>query len=146
MMNNGMYSSKTPEWATPQSLFDELNNEFHFTLDPCSTDANAKCEKHYTIADDGLSHSWDAERVFMNPPYGRVIAHWVKKASKISDGGVCVCVLPARTDTRWFHEYIYGKTEIRFLKGRVRFNDEGPAPFPTMIVIFRGKQTPHVGE
>ncbi len=81
------YSSKTPEWATPQDLFDKLNAEFAFTLDPCSTDKNAKVSKHFTKEQDGLKQSWENERVFMNPPYGRVIGDWVKKAS--TGGGKC---------------------------------------------------------
>lgn len=91
MINKGMYSSETPEWATPQKVFDTLNDKWDFTLDPCSTHENAKVKKHYTKDDDGLSRSWDGERVFMNPPYGRVIGDWVKKASEIQNG-VCVCV------------------------------------------------------
>ena len=129
--------SKTPEWATPQKLFDELDAEFHFTLGPCSTDQNAKCEKHFTVSDNGLVQSWKEERVFCNPPYGREIAPWVKK---LKEGGaeIAVGLLPARTDTRWFHNYIYGKAQIRFIKGRVKFGDgKQSAPFPSMIVIFR---------
>ncbi len=129
--------SETVEWATPQKVFDDLNLEFRFTLDPCSTKENAKCKKHYTELDDGLSKSWNGERVFMNPPYGRVIGEWVKKASEAT-GGVVVCLLPARTDTRWFHDYIYGRAEIRFIKGRLKFGDgKNSAPFPSMIVVFR---------
>jgi site-specific DNA-methyltransferase (adenine-specific) len=128
------FMSTTPEWATPQSTFDELNEEFHFTLDPCATKENAKCKKFFTAEDDGLSKSWGGERVFMNPPYGREIGRWVQKASQT--GGV-VCLLPARTDTRWFHDYIYGKAEVRFIRGRLKFNDgKNSAPFPSMIVVF----------
>ena len=105
MISTGMLSSNTIEWATPQDLFDKLNEEFHFTLDPCSTDENAKCDKHYTIKDDGLSKSWDGERVFCNPPYGREIGKWVRKAAESK--ALTVMLLPARTDTKWFHEYIY---------------------------------------
>lgn len=127
------FSSKTPEWSTPQVLFDELNTEFNFTLDPCATKENFKCPKYYTKKQDGLSKDWTGERVFMNPPYGREIGLWVKKLSEM--GGVAL--LPARTDTRWFHEYIYKKAEIRFLKGRLKFGDsKNSAPFPSMIVIF----------
>ncbi len=133
---NVHFMSETVEWATPQSLFDELDAEFNFTVDPCATKENAKCRKFYTKEDDGLSLSWDYERVFMNPPYGREIGGWVKKASEAT-GGVVVCLLPARTDTRWFHDYIYGKSEIRFIKGRVKFGDgKNSAPFPSMIVVF----------
>jgi len=135
-MNEVHYMSKTVEWATPEGLFDELDGEFGFDLDPCATKENAKCKKFYTKEDDGLAQSWKGRKVFMNPPYGRVIGDWVKKAAT---GGaeIVVCLLPARTDTRWFHEYIYGKAEIRFIKGRVKFGDgKQSAPFPSMIVVF----------
>jgi site-specific DNA-methyltransferase (adenine-specific) len=135
-MNNVHFQSKTPEWATPQAVFDKLNEEFHFTLDPCSTHENAKCSKHYTLEDDGLNQSWKGERVFMNPPYGRAIGGWIKKASECG-AELVVCLIPARTDTRWFHDFIYGKAEVRFLKGRLKFGDgKQSAPFPSMIVIF----------
>ena len=137
-MNNVHYSSKTVEWATPEGLYDELDGEFGFTLDPCATKENAKCDKYFTKEEDGLAQTWKNERVFMNPPYGRVIGDWVKK---MATGGVKVGValLPARTDTKWFHEYIYGKAEIRFIKGRIKFGDgKQSAPFPSMIVIFKG--------
>ena len=130
------YSSKTNEWATPQSFFEELDREFHFTLDPCATKENAKCDKYYTIKDDGLTKSWDGEIVFCNPPYGREIKKWVKKASETK--GVVVMLIPARTDTSYFHDYIYGKADIRFIRGRLSFNDgNGKAPFPSMIVVFQ---------
>lgn len=136
-------SSKTPEWATPQALFDELNREFNFTLDPCATKENAKCAKFYTKEDDGLSKSWDGERVFCNPPYGTQMPKWVKKCAEAT-GGVVVMLIPARTDTKYFHQFIYQKAEIRFIKGRIKFEGEqvgsGAAPFPSMIVIFN----PHV--
>lgn len=127
------FSSLTPEWSTPQDFFDKLNKEFNFTLDPCATKENAKCAKFYTKEDDGLSKSWEDEMVFMNPPYGREIGKWVAKIAE--EGGVAL--LPARTDTRWFHEYIYGKAEVRFVKGRLKFGgSKTNAPFPSMIVIF----------
>ena len=131
------FSSKTDDWSTPQSVFDELNNEFHFTLDPCADEKNAKCIKFFTREDDGLRQDWQTERVFCNPPYGRVIGDWVKK---MSEGGArpCVGLLPARTDTRWFHDYIYGKAEIRFIRGRIKFGGhKNSAPFPSMVVIWR---------
>ena len=134
-MNKGLFTSKTGEWETPQDFFDELEEEFVFTLDPCATKGNAKCEKFYTKEDDGLSKSWDGEVVFMNPPYGREIGKWIKKASETK--GIVVCLLPARTDTQWFHKFIYGKHEIRFLKGRLKFGGgENSAPFPSMVVVF----------
>ena len=131
-----MFSSKTNEWATPQTLFDELDREFHFTLDPCATPENAKCKKYYTQADDGLAQDWSGETVFCNPPYGREIPKWVEKAATAK--ATVVMLIPARTDTTYFHEHIYGKAEIRFLKGRVKFGDSKTgAPFPSMIVVFR---------
>ena len=131
-----MFSSKSNEWATPQALFDELDREFHFTLDPCATPENAKCRKYYTQADDGLAQDWSGETVFCNPPYGREIQKWVKKAA-VSEA-TTVMLIPARTDTTYFHDYIYGKAEIRFIRGRVKFGDSKTgAPFPSMIVVFR---------
>jgi len=128
------YMSKTYEWATPIDLFTELDKEFHFTLDPCATEENAKCSKYYTIKENGLIQDWSNEMVFLNPPYGRNIGLWVKKLSENKG----VALLPARTDTRWFHTYIYNKAEIRFIKGRIKFgNSKNSAPFPSMIVIFK---------
>ena len=133
-------SSKSIEWSTPQEFFNELNEEFHFNLDPCSTDKNAKCKKHFTIKDDGLSKDWGGQRVFCNPPYGKEISKWVRKCyyeSRKPDTLV-VMLIPARTDTSYFHDFIYGKAkEIRFIRGRLHFNDgKGCAPFPSMVVIF----------
>src|SRR3990167_10382521 len=108
------FSSKTDEWETPQAFFDELNKEFNFTTDVCATTENAKCFFYYDKEKDGLSQNWDDLRCWMNPPYGREIGKWVKKASE-ARGGVVVCLLPARTDTKWFHDYIYNKAEIRLL-------------------------------
>ena len=135
-----MFSSATPEWETPQAFFDALDAEFHFTLDPCSTDENAKCAKHYTKAQDGLAQDWTGETVYCNPPYGREMPKWIQKCyeHKKSGGGVAVMLIPARTDTRAFHEYIYHKAEIRFVKGRLKFgNAQNSAPFPSMVVVFR---------
>jgi phage N-6-adenine-methyltransferase len=135
-----MFSSKTPEWATPQKLYDELNKEFHFTLDPCATPENAKCKKFFTKEQNGLAQTWNNEKVFCNPPYGRETPKWVKKASEAM-GGVVVMLIPARTDTLYFHNYIYHKAEIRFIKGRIKFEGKqkgsGVAPFPSMLVIFK---------
>lgn len=138
MINNGLFTSNTNEWATPQDFFNKLNEEFNFTLDPCATPENAKCEKFYTQEDDGLKQSWNNEVVFCNPPYGTVLKHWVKKASEAC-GGVVVMLIPARTDTQYFHNYIYQKenVDIRFLKGRLKFGGSAnSAPFPSMVVIF----------
>ena len=140
MNNEWMFSSKTDLWSTPWNFFDKLNDEFHFTLDPCSTHENAKCYKHFTIEEDGLLQDWGNEVVFCNPPYGRQIKDWVKKAYEESqkDNTTVVMLIPARTDTIYFHEYIYHKAEVRFIKGRLKFGDaKNAAPFPSMVVIFR---------
>lgn len=138
------YSSKSNEWATPQKLFDELNEEFNFTLDPCARDENAKCNKHFTIEDDGLSKDWSKDVVFMNPPYGREIKKWIKKAYEESlNGATVVCLIPARTDTTYWHDFIFDKADdIRFLRGRLKFgNSKNSAPFPSAIVLYRGVTT-----
>lgn len=124
-------------------LFDDLDREFGFTLDPCSTHENAKCARHFTLAEDGLSRDWSRDIVFMNPPYGRKIGLWMEKAFRsASAGATVVCLVPSRTDTAWWHTFaIYG--EIRFLKGRLKFGDAtSSAPFPSAIIVFRppGKQ------
>lgn len=139
MNTSGMFSSKTPEWATPQHVFDELNKEFDFTLDPCSTHENAKCEYHFTKEEDGLSQNWGGQRVFCNPPYGKELIKWVKKChDEAIKGAFVVMLIPARTDTKWFHEYIYHKAKIRFIRGRLKFgNAKNSAPFPSMIVVFK---------
>lgn len=134
-----MFSSETDLWPTPQYFFDELNSEFGFTLDPCATADNAKCPKFFTKETDGLTQDWSKDTVFMNPPYGREIADWMRKAYEESQrGGTVVCLVPARTDTRWFHDYVNGKAEVRFVKGRLKFGDAAnSAPFPSMVVIYR---------
>lgn len=136
-----MFSSKTDQWETPQDLYGKLEGEFHFTLDPCADESNHKCAKYYTKVQDGLLQCWGNERVFCNPPYGRGIGLWVKKCylHGKTENGIAVMLLPARTDTKWFHEYIYNKkgVEVRFLKGRLKFGgSKNSAPFPSMIVIF----------
>lgn len=141
MNTSVMFSSKTDQWATPQWFFDELNKEFRFTLDPCADEFNHKCDKYFTKEQDGLSKSWGNEVVFCNPPYGREIPQWVKKCFDEVHSGGCPCavmLIPARTDTRWFHQYIYKQAEIRFVKGRLKFGDSNnSAPFPSMVVVFR---------
>ena len=124
MNTSAMFSSKTCEWATPQDLFDKLNAEFHFTLDPCADDSNHKCERYFTKEQDGLMQDWSGEIVFCNPPYGREVSKWVRKCFNEVYAGGCLCavmLVPARTDTRWFHEYIYHKADVRFIKGRLKF-------------------------
>lgn len=138
----GLMSSQTDEWATPQGLFDELHREFHFTLDPCASPENAKCRQFFTKDEDGLNQTWTG-RVFMNPPYGRGIGRWVGKAygSAARHGALVVCLLPARTDTTWWHRYCMKAQEIRLIRGRVQFGNIGVnAPFPSAVVVFDGKE------
>ncbi len=133
------FSSKTNEWATPQTFFDKLNAEFHFTLDPCSTHENAKCGNHFTQEEDGLSRSWGGQIVFMNPPYGRELSKWIQKAYEESQkpGTLVVCLIPSRTDTKYWHEYVMKAKEVRFIKGRLKFGGAtNCAPFPSAVVIF----------
>lgn len=126
MVSKMLFSSATNEWATPKDFYDILNKEFNFTLDPCATKQNAKCNKYFTIDDDGLKQDWSNDIVFMNPPYGREIKNWVEKAYKESvKGAVVVCLIPSRTDTRYWHDWIFNKaSEIRFVKGRLKFGGE----------------------
>lgn len=137
------FSSKSDEWETPDDLFRAIDAEFHFTLDACALPSNAKCSRFFSPEDDGLSQKWGGV-VWCNPPYGRQIQKWVKKAYKAAkdrDADV-VMLLPARTDTKWFHDYIYGKAEIRFVRGRIKFGGcVNNAPFPSMIVVFRRADT-----
>jgi site-specific DNA-methyltransferase (adenine-specific) len=132
-------SSQKMDWATPQEWFDYMDLEFDFTLDPCADSHNAKCRKFFTAEHDGLSKSWADERVFMNPPYGRALAEWMRKAYEEARdyGALVVCLVPARVDTNWWHNYA-AKGEIRFPRGRLKFgNGNSPAPFPIAVVIFR---------
>ena len=142
-MNQALLSSKKMDWCTPQDLFNDLNKEFNFVLDAAATNETAKCKKYYTPEVDGLKQSWDVGgAVFCNPPYGKEIKKWVEKAYNESKKGITIVLLiPARTDTTYFHDYIFGKANIRFLKGRIKFTDEygtpsNPAPFPSALVIY----------
>ncbi len=140
------YTSNKQDWGTPQELFNELNKEFNFTLDPCASEWNAKCKKYYTETDNGLSKNWDGEIVFCNPPYAEV-GLWVKKASESK--AISVVLTFARTDVKWFHNYVYDKSlwkfkpnvEVRFLQGRLKFENKtgknNPAPTPSCLIIFR---------
>ena len=124
---------KKDEWETPQDLFDRLNAKYHFTLDAAASNSNHKCPKYYTKDQDGLVQDWGNDTVYVNPPYGRVIADWVHKAYETHQqyGNTIVMLLPARTDTCWFHDYIYGQADIKFIKGRLRFSgSKCNAPFP----------------
>jgi site-specific DNA-methyltransferase (adenine-specific) len=137
VMSNVHFSSASNEWETPQDFFNEYQKEFRFTLDPCCTHENAKCPRHFTQAENGLTQDWSGERVFMNPPYGREIGQWMKKAWEESRrGALVVCLVPARTDTAWWHNYAI-KGQIRFIRGRLKFGGSvNCAPFPSAVVIF----------
>lgn len=144
-MNKVLFSSEKMDWTTPQDFYDELDAESGFTLDPASSDDNHKCAKYFTKEQDGLKQSWSGETVFCNPPYGRDVGKWVKYAYEqhTAHGCTIVMLVAARTDTRWFHDYVYGKAaEIRFVKGRLKFGDgKDSAPFPSMVVVYRKNDT-----
>lgn len=128
------------DWGTPPEVFEPLDAEFHFTLDVCATAENAKCARYFTEEEDGLAQDWDGV-CWMNPPYGREILGWMKKAYEESrKGATVVCLVPSRTDTRWWHEYAMKADEIRYVKGRIKFiGAESGAPFPSAVVVFRGR-------
>lgn len=130
-------SSATDLWATPQDFFDKLDDEFGFTLDVCASPENAKCDRYFTKADDGLTQEWTGV-CWMNPPYGREIGHWMRKALESSaTGATVVCLVPARTDTAWWHDCAM-RGEVRFIRGRLKFGGHtNSAPFPCAVVIFR---------
>lgn len=148
--NAGLFTSTTDEWPTPQVLFDALDAEFEFTLDPCADESNAKCSRYFTKDDDGLSQDWSGA-VFMNPPYGRQIGEWVAKAWRESlAGATVVCLIPARTDTSYWHDYVMRAAELRFIRQRLHHDNERHrenvssgkakahnAPFPSVVVVFR---------
>ena len=151
-MDKILLSTGKDDWETPREFFRQLDQEFHFTLDPCCTHKNAKCKKHYTKEENGLVQDWGSKTVFCNPPYskaGRQDA-WVKKGCEESrkENTTVVMLLPARTDTRRFHQYILGKAEVRFIQGRIAFEVNGEpirdrkgkpmgAPFPSMVVVWK---------
>ena len=142
IMTAGLFMSRSDEWGTPAKKYAELDAEFHFDLDACANESNHKCADYYTKEDDGLTKDWGGRRVFCNPPYGRAIAAWVKKCYEEAQkpGTLVVMLIPARTDTAYFHDYIYGKAEVRFLRGRLHFNEsKSAAPFPSMVVVFRNQ-------
>ena len=137
MNNQLMFSSETDLWSTPQYFFDKQNAIYNFTLDVCANDDNAKCKAYFTKNDDGLNKDWHGI-CWMNPPYGREIKQWMQKAYNESLRGVTVvCLVPARTDTVWWHEYAM-KGNIEFIKGRLKFgNAKNSAPFPSALVVFK---------
>jgi site-specific DNA-methyltransferase (adenine-specific) len=143
-MNKALTTSNKQYWETPPELFKELDNEFQFTLDPCAEPATAKCDKYFTIHENGLHQSWEGETVFCNPPYGRNISKWVAKCvlEARKPGTTVVLLIPSRTDTKYFHEYILPNAkDVRFLRGRLNFwmdnKPMGRAPFPSLIAVFR---------
>jgi phage N-6-adenine-methyltransferase len=138
-MSNIHFSSKTDLWFTPQVFFNKYNDIYNFTLDVCAIHENAKCSNYFTPEIDGLKQDWNGV-CWMNPPYGRTIKHWVKKAYESSlNGAIVVCLLPARTDTAWWHDYVMNG-EIEFIRGRLKFGDsKNSAPFPSAVVVFRSK-------
>ena len=144
-----MFSSKSDDWATPQDFYNQLDAEFEFTLDPCASQSSAKCASFYTADDDGLSKDWEGHTVFMNPPYGRKIGNWIQKAYEEGEKSNTrvVALIPARTDTKYWHNYCMKATEIRFVKGRLKFgqgNTKNSAPFPSAVVIFSGSPPPKI--
>jgi len=132
------YSSDRHDWETPQPLFDLLNREFNFTLDVCATDRTAKCDEFFSPASDGLAQDWGSSVCWCNPPYGNQIKDWIAKAyDSAREGATVVCLVPARTDTRYWWEYCI-RGEVRFLRGRLRFDGwDNSAPFPSAVVVFR---------
>jgi phage N-6-adenine-methyltransferase len=135
-LNHGLFSSLSPEWPTPAGVFAALDEQYHFTLDACATPENAKCERFFTREEDALRQEWTGS-VFLNPPYGREIGAWLRKAWESSrNGATVVCLVPARTDTSWWHAWCM-KGNILFIRGRLRFGDaQNSAPFPSAVVVF----------
>jgi len=142
MKTDVLFSRQRETWETPQDFFDAINKEFHFTLDSCALPQSAKCKTYFTPNDDGLLQPWHGN-VWCNPPYDREIPKWLSKAAQETGSGnadLVVLLIPARTDTQWFHDYVYQKSgvEVRFIKGRLKFGgSKNNAPFPSMLVIFR---------
>lgn len=136
--NSPLFTSKTDLWETPQDFFDKLNAIYHFSIDVCALPYNTKCTRYYTPIDDGLSQDWSNDVVWCNPPYGKTIGLWVKKSYLESiKGSRIVMLLPARTDTKWFHDYILGKATLIFIRGRLKFGQSlNSAPFPSMLALY----------
>lgn len=135
-----MFSSNDQTWETPQDFFDKVNAEFNFNLDVCASELTAKCQKYYTEKEDALIQEWNGI-CWCNPPYGRAINKWVKKAYEESlKGNTIVMLIPSRTDTTYWHDYIFKyASEIRFIKGRLKFgNSKNSAPFPSALIVFSG--------
>lgn len=141
-INSVLYSSESEVWETPKDLFDKLDTEFHFDIDVCALPSNAKCTTFFTPEQDGLKQKWEGV-CWMNPPYGRKIGAWMRKALEAKT--TVVCLVPARTDTKWWHDYAMKASEIRFVKGRLKFGDsKNSAPFPSAIIVFREKNNENI--
>lgn len=133
-MNNGMFGRDRDDWETPKDLFRKYDEKYHFTIDVCASDQTAKCARYYTKEQNALAQDWNGERCWCNPPYGHIIKEFVKKA--VESKALTVLLIPARTDTKLFHKYIYNRYPVEFIKGRIRFVGAGStAPFPSMAVI-----------
>ena len=145
-----IFSSQTGEWATPQDFFDKLDWRFGpFDLDPCATPFNTKCKSFFSEQDDGLEQDWAGHTVFVNPPYGRDIKKWIKKGYEESLKGMphtkVVMLIPSRTDTKYWHDYVMKASEVYFVKGRLKFGDSNnSAPFPSAVVVFEGSNKPQI--
>ncbi len=139
-MNKILFSSNKEDWETPQWLFEQLNKKYNFDIDVCASDLNHKCKKYYSINENGLEQEWNGN-IWCNPPYGRKIGDWVKKGYESSlRGNIVVMLLPSRTDTKWFQDYCL-KGNLTFIRGRLKFsNSDTGAPFPSVIVVFGGKE------
>jgi len=134
-------SSDRMDWATPREFFEMVNSVYNFTIDVCANAQNAKLECYIDERTDGLAHSWEGERCWMNPPYGHEISKWVKKAREEGERGTLVVgLLPVRTDTRYFSEHIVGHANLLFVRGRLRFEGaKSSAPFPSMLAVWGGR-------
>ena len=139
VISETLFSSRSEDWATPQGLFDKLDRFFDFQLDVCASKDNHKCHQYFSIQEDGLSQKWSSyKRIWMNPPYGKGIEKWMQKAyCEAQEGAIIVCLVPARTDTRWWHNWVNGKAHVHFIKGRLKYgNAKRSAPFPSAIIVY----------
>ena len=136
MFNRSLFSSTRLDWATPRAFYQALNAEFSFVVDVCANGGNA-LHPHFYPGGSGLLMDWESP-AYMNPPYGRQVKKWVEKAYRESQKGkTVVALLPSRTDTLWWHDYVMKADEIRFIQGRLHFDERGPAPFPSCVVVWR---------
>ena len=139
MVHKALFSSQKEDWATPQGFFDKLDHVFNFKLDACADRSNKKCNMFFSKKDNALTQDWSHyNTVWLNPPYGRTMGSWMQKAYDESlKGAVVVCLVPARTDTKWWHEWVDGKGQVTFVKGRLKFGgSKHAAPFPSAVVVY----------